>query len=300
MSLLTFFKPKTLEAQLENEISHVRKVVSESTVRDPEDFNIRGELYRLAFLFASDARYQDIEYVKQWVKPQKGEKSIDIAAGTGFLTKHIAEWTSEIVYAIDPSDVQLKNLHAKCKNLFVKTIAGSLSEESTMNQLGSDLGKIDFITSFGGIHHVIDKNGRNCQKEMFKNVSRALRTGGRFIAADVGLHTALAKHFEVSVKANCLTGHEEKWLSPERMQGELIEGTDLKYIKSEVIPIQWVFENKHQMAMFMKGLHAYDLNEQEVLEDLASILGFEEKEDKIFLNWPMLFFHLEKVRYLKF
>lgn len=288
------FKKQTLDEELDNEIANVRRIVKNSELRDPEDFNVRGELYRIAFLFAPDARHQDIQHVREWVNPKTGEKSIDIAAGTGFLTKHIADWTRQTVYAIDPSDVQLQALKKKCAGLPVKAVLGSLSEKETILKIGADIGQIDFVTSFGGIHHVVDKDCRNCQKEMFKNVDLALKKGGRFIAADVGDNTALSRHFEVSVKKNCLTGHEEKWLSPERLQGELIEGTDLKYVKSEIIPIQWIFNSKHEMAMFMKGLHAYDLTEDEVLTDLQSILGYEERDDKVCLNWPMLFFHLEK------
>jgi SAM-dependent methyltransferase len=283
-----------LEAELDEQIRRVKIAAKDGLLRDSEDFNVRGGLYRLAFLFAPNARNQDIENIKKWVNPLKGEKSIDIAAGTGFLTKHIATWTEAIVYAIDPSSVQLSNLENNCEGLPVKTITGSLSELSTLEKLGDELGKIDFVTSFGGIHHVIDKGGVNCQKKMFEYISKALKPGGRFIAADVGVGTSLAKHFETSVKKHCLTGHEEKWLSLERLQNELIEGTGLKYIKSEMVPIQWLFETKHQMAMFMKCLHAYDLTEEEVIGDLSSILGFEEKDGKVYLNWPMLFFHLEK------
>jgi SAM-dependent methyltransferase len=284
----------TLEEELELEIQNVKNVVQHSQTKDPEDFNVRGELYRLAFLFAPSSRDQDIRCCYEWIVPQEGEKSIDIAAGTGFLTKHIAQWTKSTVYAIDPSNVQLRNLEHNCQGLPVKTIAGSLSDETTLAGLGSDVGDIDFVTSFGGIHHCLDKDGINSQMEMFKLVSKALKKGGRFIAADVGDETKLSEHFEVSVKKHCLTGHEEKWLSTERLKGELIDGTDLKYIRSEVVPIQWVFTDEHQMAMFMKGLHAYDLSEKEILDDLQSILGYEHKEGGVYLNWPMLFFHLEK------
>lgn len=284
----------TLEEELELEIQNVKNVVQDSQTRDSEDFNVRGELYRLAFLFAPNSRDQDIHYCREWIAPREGEKSVDIAAGTGFLTKHVAQWTKSIVYAIDPSDVQLRNLEKNCQGLPVKTIVGSLSDQKTLVGLGGDVGNIDFVTSFGGIHHCLDKVGVNSQKEMFKLVSKALKKGGRFIAADVGDATKLSEHFEVSVKRHCLTGHEEKWLSAQRLKGELIDGTDLKYIRSEVVPIQWVFTDDHQMAMFMKGLHAYDLSEKEILDDLQSILGYEHKEGGVYLNWPMLFFHLEK------
>jgi SAM-dependent methyltransferase len=230
----------------------------------------------------------------EWIDPKMGEVSVDIAAGTGFLTEYVYRWTRERVYAIDPSGVQLDAIKKKCSDLPIITIEGSLSEEKTFQKLGEDIGAIDFVTSFGGIHHVIDANGENKQKMMFENISRMLKPGGRLVAADVGEGTKLSEHFEKSVKNHCLTGHHEKWLNVNRLKNELIRGTGLNYIKSDIIPIQWIFNSKQEMVLFMKALHAYDMTEQQVLEDLSSILGFEEKNDGVYLNWPMLFFHLQK------
>lgn len=284
-----------LSFSLENEIVRVKSIMQNNLIKkDPEDFNIRGELYKIAFKIAPEARIQDIEKMHEWINPRIGEISIDVAAGTGFLTRPVSCWTKERVYAIDPSSVQLENLKKESSDLPIIAIVGSLSEEKTFQKIGEDIGKIDFVTSFGGIHHVLDKDGVDDQKRMFENISAVLKPGGRFVAADVGQNTKLSKHFEISVKKNCLTGHHEKWLNADRLKAELISGTDLRYVKSEIVPIQWVFNSKREMALFMKALHAYDMTEDQILSDLASILGFEEKENKIFLNWPMLFFHLEK------
>ena len=54
---------------------------------DSEDFNKRGiELYKLAFDVApGSAERQDIERLFDWIKPIKGEKAIDLAAGAGMF-----------------------------------------------------------------------------------------------------------------------------------------------------------------------------------------------------------------------
>lgn len=285
---------KNIEEQLDQEIKIAKEKVDTGLACGAEDFNIRGELYRLAFEVAPNARYQDMQYLYQWIQPKRGEVSLDIAAGTGFVTKYLAEWTGNTTYATDPSDVQLGALKKRCEGLSVITVEGSLSENSTMQQLTHAIGTVDIITSFGGIHHAIDEHGENKQKKIFAHVSKLLKPGGRFIAVDVGADTSLAAHFETSVKHHCLTSHEEKWLCKERLQGELIEGTDLRYVKSEIIPIQWVFDSTYEMALFMKGLHAYSMSLEEIIADLKSILGYEEKNSKVYLNWPLLFFHLEK------
>lgn len=252
-------------------------------------------MYKLAFEVAPKARNEDLLFMKDWINPQQGETSIDVAAGTGFLTIPLSSWTKGKTYAIDPSIVQLKNLNSKKGDLNIIEIEGSLSEDKTIKKIEADIGKIDIITSYGGLHHVVDKENINKQKKLFENASLMLKDGGRMIVGDVGDNTPLSKHFEMSVKKHCLTGHTEKWINKERLQGELIEGTDLSYIKSEIIPIKWYFENEEQMALFMKCLHAYDMSCDEILKDLSSFLGYTKKSDESCeLNWPMLFFHLEK------
>src|SRR5690606_26918978 len=131
-------------------------------------------------------------------------------------------------------------------------------------------------------------------KRMFENISNILKPGGRFVAGDVGANTALSQHFENSVKKHCLTGHSEKWLSRDRIEKELIPETNLEPIRIEEVDVKWVFDSEKQMALFMKGLHAYDMSESEVLQDLQKYLGYKKQAEKYELNWPMLFFHLEK------
>ncbi len=276
---------KDLKIELEKELQKLKATIASKDRIDPEDFNLRGELYRMSAVFGLNARNQDLEYMKQWIKPKHGEISVDIAAGTGFISKPLAEWTQSTVYAIDPSEVQLKNCSKKCEGLPVQTILGSLSEMTTLE------GEIDIATSFGGIHHII---GNNAQKNTFANISKVLKPGGRFVAADVAANTTLADWFEKIVKKHCLTGHEETWLSADRLQNELIEGTDLEYIRSDIITEQWVFESRTHMALFIKALKALDLTVEKIIEYLGETLGFEEKNNKVYLNWPMIFFELRK------
>lgn len=287
---------KRLRPIIDNEIKRAKDLIKtrEDNV-DSEDFDLRGELYRLAFEVAPNARGQDLIYMKQWIKPFNGERVVDIAAGTGFLTIPLTSWTNGKTYAIDPSEVQLSNLDKKKGGFDIESITGSLSDKETLNSIGEDIGNIDLVTSYGGLHHVVDINGVNRQKELFKNVAELLKSGGKFIVGDVGADTDLAKHFENSVKQHCLTSHEEKWLNGARLQKELIEDTKLHYIKSEVIPVKWSFDNEEQLALFMKCLHAYDMSDEEILNDLKLFLGYEKDElGKCILNWPMLFFELEK------
>lgn len=288
-----------LETQLNRELDRVQMLAKNDDFTECEDFNIRGKLYKLAGEIAPNAREQDIFYIQKWLNPKAGEKSVDIAAGTGFLTYHLVKWTQSKTYAVDTSSEQLTCLKNRLNNRLVTTINGSISAPETIHQFGQDFGQIDFVTSFGGIHHIIDTLGpdnkiKNNQRAMMETVANLLKPGGRFVASDVCGGTSLSRHFEKSVKTHGLTGHKEKWLTIDRLQNELISGTDLEYIKAEIINSKMVFDSERHMALFMKGLHAYAISIEAVIADLQNILGFEKKDDKIYLNWPLLFFHLQK------
>lgn len=246
------------------------------------DFDIRGKLYAISEQIAPEARNGDIREMHDLIKPKRGEVSVDLAAGGGFITKPILEWTRAKTYAVDPSREQLKMLDRYCDGK-AESILGSPDDMSILRSL--PCGEIDFVTSFGGLHHVPD------QEAMMKNIATMLKNGGRFAAADVCGGTPLARHFDEFVAEKCITGHTAKWLTKSRLE-ELIEGTTMSLKLAETRPLTWVFNSEREMALFFKALHAYDLPDEEVIRDLQEALGSFKRDGKVHLNWPMIFFEI--------
>ncbi|MFH1170896.1 MAG: class I SAM-dependent methyltransferase [Candidatus Vogelbacteria bacterium] len=216
---------------------------------------------------------------------------MDVGAGTGFLTEHLVGWTQNTVYAVDSSKEQLEILSKNIPSEHIKPIVGSLAQETKPDKLGildQIKEEVDFITSFGSLHHVY------YQKKMMEHVEKLLKSGGRFVAGDVGDNTALSKHFDDVVTRKCLTSHTARWLSKERLEELIADLPSLKLLKAEMKTQHWVFSSKREMTIFFKGLHAYDLPEDEIIHDLYDALGFEEKNGQVILNWPMLFFEIVK------
>jgi SAM-dependent methyltransferase len=287
-----------LQAAVEAEIERVQSVAHTATIVDGEAFDIRGGLYRLAHLIAPSARRQELGHMRHWLQPRPGELAVDIAAGTGFLTLPLANWTGARVYAVDTSDYQLSALRARVGGRPIFTVLGSLADSGILAAFGDDCGRLDCATSLGGLHHVLDsvdgESPRNNQRLLFEGVGQLLRPGGRFVGADVGGGTQLAKHFDHSVARYCITGHQGKWLTPKRLATELSEGTGLRLLQAEVIPAGMRFASVMQMALFIKALHAYNLPNRQVIADLDEVLGFAELHGQVVLNWPLLFFHMVK------
>lgn len=273
-----------IDAELKRTKEMVDKAMKESGHLPDAVFDLRATLYGLAMEMAGKARNGDLRAMHDLIHPQKGETSVDIAAGTGFLTAKLAEWTDNTTYAVDPSEKQLEILKGICPQAV--TITGRPEDPEIFERIPA--GKIDIVSSFGGLHHNLH------QRDTFENVVKMLKSGGRFSAADVAKDTSLSKHFDEVCAKKCLTGHDMgEWLSEERLR-ELCQGLPLEITHAEMRPLTWDFESEEEMALFFKGLHAYDLSDEEIIKDLEETLGCKYEDGVYKLNWPMLFFEILK------
>lgn len=282
-------KYAALKRQIVNELNRVAALVNHSL---GEAFDARGGLYRIAMRWVAPfARLGDLLRMDQWLGGTlgrlKGQKWADLAAGGGFFTEKLAEWTGTVVCAVDPSAVQLEALVKDCPGAPIHTVKSSPDSEEMFSQIPE--GSLDGVFSFGGLHHVAN------HEQLFANVARLLKPGGRFVAGDVCDDSSLQRHFDTFVATYCLTGHTANWLSEARLH-KLCEGLPLTVVRVEsAVPLTWVFESKEQMALYFMGLHAYPLSEAQIIEDLETALGTTVGDDgKIHLNWPMLFFEIHR------
>lgn len=276
-----FNRIETLRKKIDAELEAAKRLVEKRDAGEEiKDFDIRGNLYGLGLELAPDARSNDISEMKARLGLKGAERVVDLAAGTGFFTKEFTSWTAGEVIAVDPSAMQLNVLDGVCEGR-ATIVLGSPDNEKDMSVIGD--GSVDVVSSFGGLHHVPN------QRVMMEQISRILKPGGRFVAGDVGNGTSLASHFDLFVAQKCLTGHTAQWLDESRLV-DLAVGLQLKLEKAEIVPIVWKFSSREEIALFFKALHAYDLVDEEIVDDLRDALGFEEKNGQVLLNWPMLFF----------
>lgn len=279
-------KAQVIENRIEREILVLKEMIKRRNAGEQvTDFDLRGDLYASAMELAPNARMADIRTMQEWLNLRGDESVADLAAGTGFLTRHIRSWTTGNVVAVDPAAQALAHLVRVCGDS-VQVIVGSPDDPNAMRALPAE--SMEVTTSFGGLHHVAR------QRTMMEQITRVLKPGGRFVAGDVGGGTPLACHFDDVTTAKCLTGHSAQWLTPLRLH-DLVDGLPLTVVRAEIVPLQWVFASAHEMAIFFKGLHAYDLPEEEIVQDLRNVLGCVSREGQIFLNWHMLLFEMRRV-----
>jgi len=237
---------------------------------------IRSRLYKQALAEYPKAREEEIKAMKKYLIPKKRETILEVGAGSGFFSGHIADLIGEKGKLIvsDPSKEQLeeiRNLNKKNIEILQKGAEEiNLKEES-----------IDSIWSFGAMHHSFKK------QEAFNNFKRILNKGGKVVIVDVFKDSKLAKHFDEKVDKYCITGHKVEFWTNELAE-KLCKSVGLQ--KPEIInlDIKWKFKTKEEIGDFLYKIHAMTkTTKEECLKGAEEILGVEKIGNLYHLNWPM-------------
>ncbi len=237
---------------------------------------VRAQLYKEALSDFPNARHGDIELMKKYLAPRSGENILEIGAGNGIFSGHIADAVLEggKLIVSDPSREQLDGVSELNRSNI--EIRNEGADNLTLEQ-----SSVDAIWSFGAMHHVFNKTAS------FKNFHRVLKPGDRLVIGDVFSDSTLAKHFDDRVAKFCVTGHEVAFWSREYAES-------LCYLNGFEKPTfydfnaNWVFDTKEDVGMFLYKLHAMTkTTPEECLEGAEEILGVTESDGKFYLNWPM-------------
>jgi len=256
--------------------------ISKLNSKKQEFEGIRSRLYKEALKEYPNARNEDINIMKKYLKPKVGERILEIGSGSGFFSGKISEIVSDKGRLIvsDPSLEQLDEV----KKLGKKNIDLIQFVQFGSKDVDLEKDKVDAIWSFGAMHHMIQKS------KSFRNMDRILKNGGRIIVIDVFSGSSLAKHFDDKVAKYCITGHEVMFWSKEYTETlcYLVGFTKPKFYE---LNIKWRFKNKKDIGIFLYKLHAMTkTTPRECLKGAEEILGIKKVENSYELNWPMTLF----------
>lgn len=170
-----------------------------------------GERAKLYIEILNDfplVRAEEVEINLGYLKPENGEKILEIGSGSGLYTGHLARrvGTEGEVIATDPSSDQLENIRAlNVSNIRVipKGADTLLDDPFLLSQKES----VDAIWSLGAFHHCPNKS------KSFENFFHLLKQGGRVLICDVFSGSSLADYFDAEVARYSVTGHEVAFLT---------------------------------------------------------------------------------------
>jgi ubiquinone/menaquinone biosynthesis C-methylase UbiE len=246
---------------------------------------VRSNLYKEALKEYPESRQEDIEIMKKYLAPKKGEKILEIGAGSGFFSGTIAELIEKDGKLIvsDPSMQQLEEI----KELNKKNIEVL---HSTAEKINLPENSIDKVWSFGAMHHVFEK------EKAFKNFHKAIKLGSQIIIGDVFSGSKLAKHFDDQVAKYCITGHEVAFWSREYAES-ICYLTGLSKPEFVNINQKWIFKSEKEIGIFLYKIHAMTkTTPEECLNGAKRILGVKKEQGKYILNWPMQLIITKKLK----
>ncbi|MEK6891308.1 MAG: class I SAM-dependent methyltransferase [Nanoarchaeota archaeon] len=244
----------------------------------------RSSLYKQALKEYPEARLDDIKIMKEYLDPKKGEKILEVGAGSGFFSSFIADFIGKEGKLIvsDPSKEQLDEVNELNKENIKVVQQGADSLNLSENS-------IDSIWSFGAMHHVFEK------EKSFKNFHKVLKRGGKLIIGDVFSGSKLAQHFDTQVAKYCITGHEVAFWTHEYAES-LCYLTGFEKPKFFIINQKWKFKTKKDIGIFLYKIHAMTkTNPEECLRGAEKILGVKKKGNLFELNWPMQIISTRKI-----
>ncbi|MCA9352456.1 class I SAM-dependent methyltransferase [Patescibacteria group bacterium] len=269
------------------------------TVPDTTEFDpLRSEMYRIALQRYPHARVEDIEAMFKYFDPQPHEITLEIGAGNGFFSHHIAK-QSKHAFIYDPSSEQIARSVSLYPELatFIESNTLSLLHGAFKN-LTIEKASVDAVWSFGALHHLFEKLA------FLKLLFPLLKDGARVVIGDVfstekdiyggNMISRLARNFDAHVARYCVTGHEVAFWSDDyaHSMANIVGFSAIDIID---LPQRWWFDSKDEIGDFIYLIHAMVYtNREDCLRSVEETLGIGYEDGKWFMNWPMKIIRLVK------
>lgn len=228
-------------------------------------FEKRGKTYDDAMQLYPNTRDEEFLQAIEEVVIQSGFVIADIPAGGNYL-KHLLP-TDSVYFPYEPCGSFDENNYQTTENLLPIPI---------------DDNKIDIAFSIAGVHHLEDKT------ELFHDIHRIVKKGGRFILSDVQAGSSVALFLDTYVGKYNSTGHKGIFLNQNTLDELTKAGWKIEKMKSK--KFHWVFDDRVSMGIFCNKLFDIcDATEEQTIKEIENTLGVTIEDDTtVGMNWELL------------
>jgi SAM-dependent methyltransferase len=139
---------------------------------------------------------------------------------------------------------------------------------------------VDYVVSLAGLHH------EPSLPNVFEEMRRLLRPGGRAVLADVAIDTPPARFLNGFVAENCPLGHDGRFL--DERTGAALEAAGFAVADDQLIATPWTFSRLEEAGEFCRHLFGMTgLTAIEAADALEREIGFDMIDGQLHLRWTL-------------
>lgn len=232
-----------------------------------EIFAERARDYHSAMVACPRAR--DLEF-KAVLEPLAGCADgllCDIPSGGGYLAPYLRAGLRYL--GVEPARDFLEASPAA-----LERVHGDLTSVPLPDQT------VDYVVSLAGLHH------EPSLAQVFEEMRRLVRPGGRVVIADVADGTAPARFLNGFVADHNPLGHDGRFLDDRT--AALLEEAGFALADDRLLDVPWSFESKEWAGGFCRQLFGTTgLSAGEVADALADLIGLDEQDGRTALRWQL-------------
>jgi hypothetical protein len=143
----------------------------------------------------------------------------------------------------------------------------------------------DAVLALATLHHATASQKKN----YIEGAYICLKSGGVIAFGEVEEASSLSIFLDEFVDQYSYTSHHGEY--PEPNFSQVMEDAHFKNVTSDRLNCNWVFDSEAQLYKYITQLFGLrPMDEKLLLTALSDLLGFEMVDEKIHLNWQLLFF----------
>ena len=230
-------------------------------------FAKRAGEYHHAMKRLPRARDAEFHAVLEPIRDASSGTVCDMPSGGGYLAGYL--WPGIDYLAVDPAT-----------DFFVEWPKALRRVVAEITHVPLDDGCVDYVASLAGLHH------EPSLRQVFDEMRRLLKLGGRAVLADVAIDTPPARFLNGFVAENCPLGHDGRFLDGKTSAA--LEAAGFKVADDRMVDVPWSFDSLEEAGEFCRYLFGMtDLDAAETAAAMEREIGFDLAGGKPQLRWVL-------------
>jgi SAM-dependent methyltransferase len=236
-------------------------------------FEKRGAAYHEAMRRFPTARDKEFGTMVDLLQPGSQDLIVDMPSGGGYLRSYLPHLSTQLI-AVETTE-----------SFFEQCLEDERTERRlcALDDTNLPTDSVDAVVSMAGMHHVENR------AEVFTEIRRILKPGGRFCVADVEKHSVWDGFLNTFVDEHNSMGHKGDFIDDSFRT--LLTRTGFQVTSDQLVEYTWDFDTAHDMITYCTLMFGLDKASPDKVEaGIRSYQGFQTDE-RCRMNWGLRFIH---------